>query len=44
MAGIRVHAHEESHTSKCILLDMESVCKHKEYLERRVLFMSHGEC
>ena len=35
-AGIRVHEHEESYTSKCSLLDMEPVCKHEEYLGRRV--------
>ena len=35
-AGIRVHLHEESYTSKCSLLDGESIGKHSEYAGRRV--------
>lgn len=34
--GIEVRLHEESYTSKCSFLDMESVEKHEEYKGRRV--------
>jgi putative transposase len=36
MAGLNVIRHEESYTSKCSFLDLESVEKHDEYLGRRI--------
>ena len=36
MVGIDFVEHEESYTSKCDALALEPLCKHKEYLGRRV--------
>ena len=36
MLGITVSVVDESYTSKCSFLDMEDVCKHEEYLGKRV--------
>ena len=36
MVGIDFVKHEESYTSKCDALALESIGKHKEYLGRRV--------
>ena len=36
MVGIDFVEHEESYTSKCDALVLEPLCKHKEYLGRRV--------
>ena len=36
LEGIIVTYHEESYTSKCSFLDNEEICKHKEYLGRRI--------
>jgi putative transposase len=36
LAGIRVILLEESHTSKCSVLDLEPIKHHKKYLGRRV--------
>lgn len=34
--GINVICNEESYTSKCSFLDNEPICKHKEYVGRRI--------
>lgn len=34
--GINLITHEESYTSKCSFLDNESVCKHDDYLGKRI--------
>ena len=36
MAGIGLKKHEESHTSKCDALAMESIGRHDSYMGRRV--------
>lgn len=36
MVGIKFVEHEESYTSKCDALALEPICKHEEYLGRRV--------
>lgn len=43
LEGINVIFNEESYTSKCSFLDLEPICKHEEYMGRRVkrgLFVS----
>ncbi len=42
--GIDVIQREESYTSKCSFLDNEEICKHEQYVGKRVkrgLFKSH---
>ena len=34
--GIKLILHEESYTSKCSFLDKEEICKHSEYLGKRI--------
>lgn len=36
LEGINVIIQEESYTSKCSFLDNEEICKHKEYLGKRI--------
>lgn len=36
MNGIQVQTHEESYTSKCSALDLESICKHSTYIGTRI--------
>lgn len=36
LLGITVHVTEESYTSKCSFLDNEDVCKHDEYMGKRI--------
>ena len=36
LEGITVTYHEESYTSKCSFLDNEEICKHKDYLGKRI--------
>lgn len=36
LAGIAFYENEESYTSKCSFLDSEEICKHDEYVGRRV--------
>ena len=36
LLGITVHITEESYTSKCSFLDNEDVCKHDEYMGKRI--------
>lgn len=36
LLGINVILQEESYTSKCSFLDSEKICKHEEYLGRRI--------
>ncbi|MDE6292726.1 MAG: transposase, partial [Bacilli bacterium] len=36
MSGIRVVIQEESYTSKCDSLSLEEICKHEEYLGKRI--------
>ena len=36
LEGITVTYHEESYTSKCSFLDNEEICKHEEYLGKRI--------
>ena len=43
--GINIITHEESYTSKCSFLDNEEICKHKQYLGKRIkrgLFKSNS--
>lgn len=43
--GVKVLFQEENYTSKCSFLDQEEICKHQEYLGRRVrrgLFKTKG--
>lgn len=36
LCGIEVLEQEESYTSKCSFLDNEEICKHEDYLGRRI--------
>lgn len=36
LQGIALHVTEESYTSKCSFLDSEDVCKHDEYMGKRI--------
>lgn len=36
LEGITVTYHEESYTSKCSFLDNEEICKHEDYLGKRI--------
>ena len=36
MEGISVIVTEESYTSKCSFLDNEDICKHEEYVGKRI--------
>ena len=36
LAGINFIEHEESYTSKCSFLDNETICKHEQYLGKRI--------
>jgi putative transposase len=43
LEGIKVIIREESYTSKCSFIDNEEICKHKNYLGKRIhrgLFIS----
>ena len=36
LEGIEVILREESYTSKCSFLDLESICKHEKYMGKRI--------